>query len=159
MSPQLSYDHEMQKAIPGMVSDLTDKTIISRAAEGDVDFGLALVQGTDPQKQVKVPTASAVFEGVSAERFYIEQDLATGEGVNKDGESVAVLRKGRIWVHIDQDVAINDPVYFRHTSSLGKEGYFRKDISGGEADLVPTAIFRRTATAAEGLTEIEINLP
>jgi len=155
--PQLSYDIEMQKAIPGMVSDLRPKTIESRAAEVDIDFGLALVRGTDPAKQVKIPTASAKFFGVSAERYYLEQDLATNQGLYKEGESVPILRKGRLWVHIDQDVAIDDPVYFRHTG--GDEGYFRKDADTANADLIPQAIFASAGTAADGKAEIEINLP
>jgi len=156
--PQLTYNFDMSVAVAGMVSDSRAANIISRAAEGDVDFGLALIQGTDPKVQVKVPLAAAgVFEGISVESWNVVQVLSTNTGLYKDTESVPVLRKGKIWVHIDQDISINDPVYFRHTG--GNEGYFRKDADTGNADLVPTGVFRGDATAASGIAEIEINLP
>lgn len=156
--PQLTYDFEMKAAIPGMVVDLQAAVIKTRAAEGDIELGLGVVQGTDPEKQVKIPsTTGQKFEGVSVEQWDVRKDFTTSEGLYDDKRDMAVLRKGLIWVHIDQDVTINDPVYVRHSG--GNEGYFRKDADTANADLVPTAIFRNTATAATGIAQIEINIP
>jgi len=158
--PQLTYDFEMKAAVAGMVVDLQNANIKSRAAEVDIDFGLGLVQGTDPEKQVKLPTATGQkFEGISVEQWTVRQDINTQDGVYKAKDNMAVLRQGLIWVRIDQDVQINDPVYVRHTSTSGKEGYFRKDADTDKADLVPSAIFRSTATADEGIAQVEINIP
>jgi len=46
-------------------------------------------------------------------------------------EMATVLRRGRIWVRVEEAIAVGDPVYFRHTSGTGTEiGAFRNDADG-----------------------------
>jgi len=152
---QLSYDFNIKQAVQGMLADSTPNVVDSYAAEGNIDFGLALVYGTDAAKQVKIPVASAAFVGASVYDMVHEQDDA-GNAYYRDTQTVSVLRRGRIYVPTTVAVAAGEAAYFIHTG--GDEGKFRNDADTGNADLVPTGVFRSN-TNPEGLAILEINLP
>lgn len=155
--PQLTYSETMTAAFAGLIADGRNDTTESWPAHEDIEFGLGLVREGD---KVRIPNTSGVpIAGIAASDWFIEQNpaLTPAGGVYRTTQTVATLRKGLIWVKIDQDVLINDPVYLRHTG--GDEGYFRKDADTANADLVPGAIFRAAATAVSGIALVEINLP
>lgn len=150
----MNYELYMQPANQGMLADsmFTDKN--SFAAEGVVGFGLALVSGTDPVNQVKIPTASGqVFMGISIASLTTVQD-ATGNGGYKDTATVSVLRRGRIWVAVTGAVTANLPAYFVYSGA--DAGKFSNSNTG--AQIVPTGVWR-TSTTGAGIALLEINLP
>lgn len=152
---QLDYSENMPVANIGLVADLEFAYKVSYAAEGVVGYGVAVVAGTDAEKQIKVPTATGQkFRGVSISTWANEQLKATSEGEYKDKQAVNVLRKGRIWVRVNANITVDDPAYFVYTGA--DAGKFRNDNT--DADRVPGGEFRSSANAGE-LAVIEINLP
>ena len=151
---QLTYDLYMKAAHAGLIADLRNSTIETESAEVAILYGLAIVAGTDPLVQVKIPTATGqVFRGIAAETQSKEQDTA-GDGKYNPEEAVNVLRKGVIWVTVNGNVVVDEPAYFVYTGT--DAGKFRADNT--DADLVPTGVFKSTANTGE-IAAIEINLP
>lgn len=74
------------------------------------------------------------------------------------GQAMNVLRRGRIYVTVEEAVAKGDPVYWRVTDNgAGKvRGQFRKSADTATAVLVSTAIYTTSAPAG-GYAVIELN--
>src|ERR1051326_1219610 len=109
---QTSYSQNMPVAVAGMLGDIRDHVVESFAAEDSdgISFGLAVVAGTDPAKQVKIPSAAGqVFRGVSLHEQAQEQGLGTGIVKYAQGDAVNVLRRGLVWVQTAGAVAIDAP--------------------------------------------------
>lgn len=156
-SVQTSYTQKMPVAVAGMLGDIRDCTVESYAAEvAAIAFGLGVIAGTDPLKQVKLPaTGGGVFRGVSMHEQAQEQGLGTGLVSYKVGDAVNTLRKGLIWVQTAGAVAIDVPAFF--VNSGADAGKF-DDLDDGSTDAVPGGVFR-SATTGAGLALLEINLP
>lgn len=162
---QTSYAATMPVAFAGMIADNRDTVTESGVLEGTaIPFGLALTRGTaDPQ--VKVPAAlSAKLQGVARHTHaQYNQDLSGTAGIPAKGD-VNVLRRGVIWVRVEENVAAEDAAYFRVTANGGNTqlGGWRKSVdNNGSADtavLAPGCVFRSAATAGN-LAKLEINLP
>ena len=154
---QLDYN-DLSAAVKGAISDIAHHDIVGRNALADVKFGLGLA-ATTVAGQAAVPTATGfVFEGISVQTNK-PTDNATGEALYKQGEEISVMRKGRIWVYVEEAVAVNDSVFLRHTvNGALLAGDFRTDDDTARADQIPNARFI-TATTAAGLAVVEINLP
>lgn len=108
MSAQTSYNLRTSHGVAGGLYDLTDHDVDTRnneAADGKVKFGLGLVEGTAPGKNVTLPVTTstkAKFEGVAINSHAHEQDYK-GDVTLRKGETVGVLTKGRIYVRITTD--------------------------------------------------------
>jgi hypothetical protein len=116
---QLTYGAQTPRGIAGSLVDLSSHNIDSRCnAEtewGALRFGMGVVQGDLPGKNVNVPTESATvstFEGICMTGFTTEHDL-TGKVAIRPDETVGVLRQGRAWglVSEDSEPAYATPVY------------------------------------------------
>jgi len=152
---QTTYNTEMDEGQEGLVTDLRPNTIISKVAEGAVPFGRALIAGTDPEIQVKIPAAAGgVFRGVSVGTWAMERNTATNAEYLTT-TSVSILRKGEIWVEVKEAVVVDSPVYY-HISGVNA-GYFTSD-NDATTELLPNAVFTMSASADE-LATIEILLP
>jgi len=153
--PQINYNLTMSEGQEGLVTDLQPNTIVSYIAEGVVGFGRALVAGTDPTSQVKIPSAKGqVFRGVSIGTWALERNTAlNAEYIDKS--TVSVLRKGEIWVTVAGAVVIDTPVYYYVTGA--NAGYFTNVISA-DTELLPNAVFKSSAGDGE-FARIEILLP
>lgn len=80
------------------------------------------------------------------------------------GETVGSLRKGRIWVVVEEAIVKTDSVFVRINTGTGSQrGAFRKDIDGGTAVAVPAIRFAGPSQlASDGVTlvaKVELNLP
>ena len=74
------------------------------------------------------------------------------------GYPVNLFRRGYIWVRINQDVALADPVFIQHTTNGNKlPGYFRKDADGGNAQAV-NGRWVNLGTELGGMAGLELNL-
>lgn len=156
---QLDYnDMSDTPAVKGGLADIALSDKVGRVAAADVKFGLGLAQ-TAVAGQAEVPTATGfTFEGISVQTNKPTLN-ATGEALYEAGQEITVLRKGRIWVYSEVAVAVNDPVYLRHTDNAALlAGDFRNDADTARADQIANARFI-TATTAAGLVMVEINLP
>ena len=108
-------------------------------------------QGVEVVENVAKPYSTGVFFGVSIAKNFVDEikfDDNTKVGEFRKGEMVAVLRKGSIWVKVDNDV---------------KEGEQAKVVATGNFDVAATGdavigIFQSTAQR-DGLAVLQINLP
>lgn len=161
---QTAYELRHPAAKLGMLGDVRTSVTEGYTAEDELLFGMACVAGTDPVLQVKKPsTGGEVFRGVTIMNQAKEQILESGElfkssGKYLENQQVPVLRRGVIWVEVNQDVEPDDPAFFVHTGAAADIGKFRMDDAATDADAVPTGVFRSAATAGN-LALLEINLP
>jgi len=90
----------------------------------------------------------------------IEQNYGSVGGVGYALETaMSVMRKGRIYVQVEDAVVDGGAVYVRHVAGAGETiGRVRSDADGTDADILPGAAFRKTAAAA-GISIVELNLP
>lgn len=151
---QITYNLYQAAAHIGLLYDIEPSTIVNACAEGQVFFGHAVVAGTDPLTQVKMPTATgSVFRGVALSTWAKEQNTSNA-GLYNETEAVNILKQGAVWVRVNSNVAIDEAAYFVYTGA--NLGQFRNDNT--DADAVPTGVFRSTANSGE-LALLEINLP
>lgn len=117
---QLAYGYQVPKGTPGGLLDLSNHNIVSRTngAElpGAVRFGMGVVQGDKPGKNVAVPddaATAAVFEGIIQCGGTTEHQHITGEVILYPNVTVGVLNQGSIWALVTEDAepAYGDPVY------------------------------------------------
>lgn len=160
---QLTYSESAEDAFAGMLGDSGDNDIFSRAnGEGAaVEFGVAVTVGTDTFKQFELPDAGGdAILGVLAHRHTQDRALLSGTEGLKDKEDGDVLRKGRIWVRVEEAVAPGEAVYFRHTASGPNTflGRFRNDADTATATLVANASWVKGSSGA-GIALLDINLP
>lgn len=139
MSAQTSYNLRTAHGVAGGLYDLSVHTVDTRnneAADGKIKFGLGVVEGTVPGKNVTLPVAAstkAKFEGVVINSHAHEQDYK-GDVTLRKSETVGVLTNGRIYVRIAEDTEpkYGDPLYL--IKSGEEAGYFtNEEQSTGES--------------------------
>jgi hypothetical protein len=151
---QTSYSYNMPVAQAGQLADIRDNVIESFSAQGVIGLGLAVVAGTDKDRQGKLPAAASdVFRGVSVADQALEQGYKTGVVQYADTSTVPVLRRGQIWVTVAVNVSADDAAFFVPTT-----GQFSNTANAAANGAVPGGVFRSSGTAG-GLAKLEINLP
>lgn len=161
MPVQTTYSATMNAAFEGQRATLELTNVMSKVAEGgDIPFGRAVVRGTGDD-QAKLPTATGqLFVGIT-EMTTAWAENGSGLHLYEQYREMNIIDFGSVWVYTEQAVQPGDPVYFRHTAAaapLDVVGRFRKDASGGDADLIQGATFE-TTTAAGGIAQIKLNAP
>ena len=134
-----------------------------------IGFGLCVCQDPQDDDKARSPiaatdiTASGTVLGITAHMQAIVQNLTSTGSDGSDGyilgEAMSVLRKGRIYVQVEDAVTAGNDVYVRYVAGTGETlGAFRSDADTSDAAVLPGAKYR-TSAAASGITIIEINLP
>lgn len=139
------YNDEARNA--GEIAEhLPDEYIQSFAAEGDIQFGDAVVRGTDPAGVETISAATDELLGVAAKSF----DASNfDEEQYNEGDPVGVVRKGIVVVKVEDAVKPGDPVRVRHTADTDKPaGVFLTGAVAGKTAAVSNAEFRSTTTGA-----------
>lgn len=152
---QLSYDPSMAIAQAGQPVDSRPILIVSRAAEGTIPFGKALMDGTSVGKQVKVMTdKTKAFRGIAL--FSHEKHTPrTGDSAYEDKDAISVVRKGYVYVPVTEAVAAGDRAYVDCSNAdATKRGSFCKTATNN----VDTGTTFCTAAKAGGFAGLEINL-
>lgn len=114
----------LRPAVPGGLFDAGFHDIISKSAEGAIGFGLAVIEGTDPETQCQLPqTSLANFLGVAA-RDNKEQQFVPTLGTNEydDEDTVGIVQEGRVWVLIVETVTIASAVTAWFDLGIGVAG-------------------------------------
>jgi len=140
--------------------------------EAGINFGLCVVQdkgalaagGDDnlahlPTLVAQVTTVGTVL-GVTVHTQAIEQAVLNANNVGYPlASAMSVLRRGRIWVVVEDAVIADAQAYVRAIAGAGEQsGAFRSDADTADAGLLPGSRFKLTAGAGE-LTILELNLP
>lgn len=159
---QLVHTQDFEPAVEGHVADLGPNDIISGfvvSGEGPVGFGLLVsAEGTHENPDgVQLPQASADVtanaRGVSVADQSIEATVVGGGTTGfQDQATLGIIRKGRVWVRVEDAVTPASTVFVRHTADtapLDKLGSFRSNASGGDAVALPGARFKTSAAAGE----------
>lgn len=146
-------------------TNCTVANVIPNSLLASIPFGI-LVSLNDNQGEglIHPPQAAGdvttLLLGIALHTHAIENVLTGAETGYTAGSAVSVLRKGRVYVSVENAVVQNGAVYARHTASgvNTQLGAFRSDADTANASLVPGARFVKAA-AAGGITIVEINLP
>lgn len=155
---QTSYQSDPADPVAGMIADACGaptKIESYNATEDFASFGVAAQKvSADDDGIEEVSGGSGTIVGV------IVRQLATVNDAPVAEDAVAVMRRGRIYVYVDDDVTPDDTVYVRHTVNTGKTvlGAFRNDNDGGKAQALATSKFLTSASAG-GVAVLDINLP
>lgn len=138
MSAQTKYTFDTPFAGAGGIYDLSPYAIdgmVNEEDDGVMGFGLAVIAGTAPGKQIKLPTTSSDledFEGITVNGHNTEWGL-NGELYIRKTAAIGVMRYGRILVKVveDEEPEYNDPAYFSIAS--GTFGEFQTTATNGVA--------------------------
>lgn len=132
-----------------------------------VPFGRGLIV-TSTDGVAVLPSATAfTFEGVSVNRAKGRpKDTSvsppvTGDAVYGGDDAVPVLRKGRIWIRVENAVTTGSGVFLRHTqgaNALHTVGRFRGADVGAEVDELTQGARWITSAAAEELAVLEVDV-
>lgn len=168
---QTTYQKIPDPSFQGMLADNGLHDVASAAYEakaaGSAPFGVGMVVGSSDAQCALPSGANDVFLGVAAHRFIapgtVGSNAFTGEQGIEDTQTVDALRKGRIWVVVEDAVDPGDSVFVRHTANgAGKLqlGAFRgADNDGGKAIDVSAFCAWRSTTTGAGLAVLEVNAP
>ncbi len=171
---QTSYA-EQAPAFAGMIADLSRgaliDTFIQGEASAEVPFGSFVVlstgttlPGTASAPNVPtgiLPAASGDnygHGGVVVHSHWYDKRLQLGEDGVLPGNLISVMRRGRIWVNVEEAVTPADSVFVRYTASgANVPGNFRTDADTSKALQLYGCRFASITTGA-GLAILEIDL-
>lgn len=163
--PQTNYDYiSVRPFREGQLASATPK--VSRGILNEtgaiIPFGRVItLDGTTRKAQLPSATGQTVL-GISWLVQIYENELnANSDSGFPDGVMFDYLVQGEIAVYVEEDIALGDPVYFRHTANgAGKAivGRFRNDADTNTCDLLANARWVQGASA-NGLAVLAINLP
>jgi Uncharacterized conserved protein (DUF2190) len=141
---QTTYAAQHTEAIEGMLANTEPNLIVSRIAEDaeGIGFGKVCVLG-DADNTVTDAEANKKFEGISV------LDPSQPEDTYARYSTVAVLKRGVIWVQASVAVAKGDPVYFvPATGVLTNSASGNTQIAGASWD---------SATSGAGLAKLRLS--
>lgn len=169
MGVQTTYNYATSRGVAGGLYDLSpyasDSRLNSETVAGDLKFGMGVVCGSAPGVNVKRPATGATtdkFEGIVMTGFTTEQD-SNGDVVVMPGQTVGVLRYGRIWARTKTGispeygealhliVAGDDAGLFTNTADTPAEGATSKTIAvkgrfiggKGSGNVAPVELFNQ----------------
>lgn len=163
---QTAYTTQAPLAFAGQIAEFEGRensksfAFENNLAAAGYGAGRPAVVGTDPDTQFDVPaTTGERFLGITVHRHGREDVELAGEFAWVTDEDVEILRRGRIWVIVEEAVTAGDPVFFRHTVNGGLiPGGWRTDVDTANADQVAGAEFM-TSAAIDTVAIIDLNLP
>lgn len=167
MGIQTSVTYNPAVAIEGQLDDSGNSGADERsyAAGVDITNGRLVVMGA-ADGRCKLPTATGEITGgkalgISRYRATAMVNWPAGQTVPyPQGVTVPVVRRGPVWVKVEEAVAPGDPVFVRFAAGAGGTalGSFRKSADTATAVQLPGAVYLDTA-GANGLARVDFNLP
>lgn len=154
-------------AIEGMLADSGSKEFLSRTVvNATIAQGRACVfHAGDADAGVRIPSATGEVSGPNLMGVSFFEDSAQNNPYAV-GDQLAVLRRGRLWVIVEEAVTPASTVFIRHAAGTGGTaaspiGGFRASADANtSATAVSTASMRYlTSASAGGLAILAVNLP
>lgn len=137
-------------------TNLTLTNDVAFVAHPAIGFGLAVAQGSQDGECRALAATSDKVVGVSV--FSHADNENTGVAGYAAQSAVSVLRKGVIWVKVEEAVVAEDPVYVRAVATTGEvAGAFRKSADGTDTILLSGCKFLSSA-AAGALALVSVDL-
>lgn len=167
MSRQTSVAFTPSAALPGDVMG-SDYASMNRSADVVMQGGLLVVIGAHDDS-CKLPTASgditSVLKPLGVTRSNVARDPNFPSGgtagyTYQIGDTVEIVKRGQVWVTVEEAVSPADDVYVRHTANGDntQRGAFRTSSDSSNAALLAGARFLTTA-AAGSVALLDLNLP
>lgn len=162
MAVQTTYAQAPATAIAGLVADNAPSYSVSGNPDnGVVDApGLFVARGA-AEGTFKLPTSGAEVAAGLGVVAYQPAQIPTNYGVAalQGNPPRRILRRGLIWVTVEENVSDGDDAYVRFaTGTAAQKGAFRKSADSATAAQLPGAKFRGGATAGN-VCKVEVNLP
>lgn len=162
---QTAYTVEPAVGFRGLLADPNDDSFaipLANGAAAAVGFGIMVRRDvTNPEDQFDnfSATGQAPVGILVHTQAQENPNLAGDLGVDQL-EVASVLRRGRIWVRVEEAVSVGDPVFFRHTAGAGGSelGAFRNDADTATCDQVTSAAWLQ-GSAGAGVALLELNIP
>lgn len=132
---QTTYLTELAQAFVGMIVNTEPNNLISREAEGAIDFGKVVKQGTLDNQVVEADNASDVVRGISV------RDYSAVNSAFADKDSALIMDRGVIWGEAGGTCTVGTDVY-----AIPASGKFTSTSTSNLS--VPNAVF--DSTAADG---------
>jgi len=155
---------EQGKAYEGQRVDLGNTDIHSFLAEGSaIGFGKFVVLGTDAETQAILPAVSADITdakkvaGVVVRSLTLENPLSGNAGEHAEKDMMSVIRKGRIYVKMEEAFDPTDAVYVRYAAGGNGVGSCGVSTGTSERALLANARILNSGSADE-LAVIDLSL-
>jgi hypothetical protein len=164
-SIQTSMQNYLSAAYEGQRAPSPGDLVVTKMAQSAIDAGQGVKQGT-ADEQCDLPSASGDVTGLPNLGIAIYDESlpnAWPPGTSNcypAGQAVSILRRGRIWVYVEEAVTPASTPYMRYASGAGgsKVGRFRASADTATAAAFPGSRFV-TSAGAGALALLEINLP
>jgi len=148
---------DMAAAFPGMVEEGTIETRVNGEASAEMRFGIAVGQGTLDNEAILLAAVADKQVGITAFRQGYVDQLELGTNGLKPNVTVGVVRKGVVWVIVEEDVTPASAVLIRCIAA-GNEiaGAFRDTADASDlATATPYARYLDSSRLAQdGVTKI-----
>lgn len=168
---QTTVAAKMTIAYPGLISDAAHNkdvaSAVSEEASAEIAFGRMVKKGTADSGAL-IPTANTNrMLGVVVHSHAYEKDQELGDTGLKPKITMGVMRHGRIFVEVDEDVTPTDAVRLRCDTNGGTvPGVFCKSASAGHTlNLSPLAAWVSSSFAytppggsATKVAELELDI-
>lgn len=138
---QTTYDRDYSTPFSGSPGNTGLKDDVSALNDegSDIPAGIGVTQKSEGKIE-EFDAAADVLAGITLNTFAREPgELSGADDAIKAGAMCNVREKGAVYVKVEETVAVNDPVFCRHTSDGAGNtqlGRFRKDSDAGRARLV-----------------------
>lgn len=143
---QIEFPKDRARAQIGQKVDATEATVVSATSNAVIPFGTLIVYDETDAFLCKLPTAKAHVEkplGIALRQLHSQQ--------YEPKSSIAVMRKGRVWVEADKVTAPGDAVFIR----FAEDGSAKFTVDKKDNARLFGAIFLEKSDG--GLTPIEVN--
>lgn len=162
---QTAFNVNHTIAVPGAIADNVPTVQDTKLAAAQINFGTFVCKSTSPASGVDQTANPSATTDVTARAHGIalyDETVRNGFGYELN-RPVKILRRGRVWVVCETDVAIVDGagVFVRFAANgAGKLqlGAFRADADTANAVALPGCVFRFGFTTGT-LALVEINIP
>lgn len=164
MPIQTTYGFDFPVGFAGQLADINDNEIVSGVLEGaaNIPFGVGLKKGASDDGYVLPAASTDLVEGIavhthSRDNFGFSALTPSTAGV-KPQQTMNVLRRGTIYVVVEEAVAAHDPAFVRFAAGAGgtQLGAFRKSADTATAAAVKGGRFLSSA-AAGGIAKVHFD--
>jgi hypothetical protein len=151
---QTAYSNTMPVGYAGMLYDSSFMTKDSYAnAQGAaIPFGVVVAKGTGDQDATLPDNSADIMLGIVVHTHAYDQSSLTGTDGVPANRMLNAVKRGRIWVLVEEAVTKGDPVYVRIANGVAdvtktQKGALRKSADTATAVLLAGAHFYTSAAA------------